>query len=222
MKSTVGIALALLMAQTEAQTGSTIFVESNNECWFNEGATFVKPCFSLFYWYCDKYEIEPDSACAVRTFTDTEIDNPWEQVDVHYQSFGYDGKWLEGLDQFDDGSSGSSSSFDSFFRKLNVWGADEMTQFLNLPNPRPTTHQWYPEWEDPFSQGCYELTSYAVVYDSATSPKLDVIPGICGFKIQFDNYATKEALDVMVLRDGASTIVSSAALAVLAAAAILN
>lgn len=97
-----------------------------------------------------------------------------------------------------------------------------MTNLLNIPNPRPTTHQWYPEWEDPFADGCYELTSYAVVYDSATSPKLDVIAGICGFKIQFDNYSTSEGLDIQVLRDGASTMASSAALALLAAAAILN
>ena len=105
---------------------------------------------------------------------------------------------------------------------FNSWGTENTTNLINVPNPRPDTHEWYPDWVDPFDGDCYELTSAAVKYDSETMPKLDLIDRMCGFKIQFDNYSERSALDVRVMRDGATTLASSALVAVLAAQALFN
>ena len=186
MKTTITLALTALVAQADV----TIFVETPNECWFNEGGTWIKPCFDLFYWYCDKYEIEADSSCKVRTFSDTRIDNPWDEITVHYTSYGYEGQWLaeieiEDEDSTDSSSSGGSSGGSSFdtFKRMFSWGIENTTNLINVPNPRPDTHDWYPEWVDPFADECYELTAAAVEYDSETMPKLDLIDRMCGFMI---------------------------------------
>ena len=59
------------MASLASAATITVFEETTNECWFNEGATYEGECKDLFYWHCDMYTIQADSACNVNTFSDT-------------------------------------------------------------------------------------------------------------------------------------------------------
>jgi len=73
-------------------------------------------------------------------------------------------------------------------------------------------------WVDPFEGGCYELNTTPINYDLTAAPKLNFVTGMCGFKIQFSNSHEFAAMSVTLLRDAASTLALSAALATTALA----
>merc|ERR1719215_2202735 len=111
MKSAISLALTAALASAEI----TIFNESYNECWFNEGAEYTGSCTHLFYWFCDKYTILANESCVVRTFTDSKLEVAFEDITVHFWPYGYKSKWLiaqEAADAADESDSGSN--FDSF------------------------------------------------------------------------------------------------------------
>jgi hypothetical protein len=119
MKSTIALALTGALANA----GVTIINESSSECWFEENAKYLKSCFSLYFWHCDEYSIDPESSCVVRTFSDTQIDWDYEQVEVAYWAYGESNSWIQKLNGEDEESSSSSSSdsssgFDNFLSKL--------------------------------------------------------------------------------------------------------
>ena len=95
-------------------------------------------------------------------------------------------------------------------RDFSAWGQDVFTNLLVIPEPRPDTHEYYDDWVDPFSSGCYELTDGPLIYNQEQPEKLNHVAGMCGFEITFTNNHEFEALMVQVKRDGASALVGSA------------
>ena len=214
MKSAISLALTAALASAEI----TIFNESYNECWFNEGAEWIGSCTDLFYWFCDKYLIFANESCVVRTFTDSKLQIDYDEIVVHYWPYGVEAKWMVALDEAE-AAEDNGSNFDSFVRDLTAWSSMTFQNLITVPDPRPDTHEWYADWVDPFEDDCYLLTENPSLYDTETLPKLNKIDGMCGFKIQFDNYSETTDLDVRVMRDGASTLVS-AVIAVAATSAL--
>ena len=203
MRSTIAIAL---LGAANAQF--TILDSTDNECWFNEGAEWLGTCTSLFYWYCDEYEIEAGESCNVSTFSDTQIQWEWEEVVVSTMAYGTDGGWGR-IDELNEND--SSSNFNSFMRDISVWTEGALQSLIyksdNIPD---NDHKWYSSWADPFSEGCYELQSTPVKYDQETLPKLNRMSGMCGFRLTFTNNNEFRSLPVKVLRDSATTLVTSA------------
>ena len=157
MRSTIAIAL---LASANAQF--TILDSTDNECWFNEGAEWLGTCSSLFYWYCDEYEIEAGESCNVAVFSDAQVDWEWEEVTVSTMAFGTDGGW-EALNNANDNG---SSNFNSFIRNISDWTSGSLSNLLYISDNIPDNdHKWYSSWADPFSEGCYELQSVVRPYD---------------------------------------------------------
>lgn len=67
------------------------------------------------------------------------------------------------------------------------------------------------DWEDPFAEDCYELNTRPLSYNLDAPPKLNHVPGMCGFKIQFTNVHEYAPVMVTVMRDGAAQLAASAA-----------
>ena len=105
-------AFTLALAAAVANAQFNFIGASKNECWFNEGATWLGKCTSLFYWKCDKYEIDAGDSCNVATFSDTQINWEWEEVTVSTMAQGYESGWKKAQKK----NNGESSSFDSFLR----------------------------------------------------------------------------------------------------------
>jgi len=209
MKSTFALALTAFMSEAAI----TIVKESSKECWFNEGATYVKACEDIFYWYCDEYTIDPESSCIVRTFSDSIVQWSFSEVEVAYWPFGSENQWEIGADaqEGEAAANGEETSFDTFVRDLGDYGMSIIQNLLIVPEPRPDTHEKYDDWVDPFSEGCKQLTTGPITYDQEAPPKLNYLSGMCGFKIQFTNNHPNQALTVFVKRDAASTLFATAA-----------
>lgn len=78
-----------------ALAGITIINESNNECWFNEGATFTGHCMDLYYWHCDTYNIAQDKSCIVRTFSDSMIKSSYiDNINAAYWVYAKKTSWM--------------------------------------------------------------------------------------------------------------------------------
>ena len=103
----------------------------------------------------------------------------------------------------------SDSRMEWFSQRVSAvyWTYMESTEAKGEEDPR-----------DPFSVGCEILTPQPTPYSSAT--KINYQGGICGFKFQVSNSDANTDYEFTVLRDGASTLLASAAaaLAVLAVA----
>ena len=80
--------MTAILASLSASMDIVVFTETDNECWFNEGATYEGSCTSLFYWYCDQYTLNPGEACNVSTFSDTQLYFTWEQIEAYYIPYG--------------------------------------------------------------------------------------------------------------------------------------
>lgn len=209
MKSAFALALTGLLASAEV----IIIEESSAECWFEENATYVDSCFSLYYWHCDEYTVDPESSCIVRTFSNTQITSEFEQIQVAYWSYGVNNSWIQKLNgegDEDEDSNDSSGDFDTFLSKL-ASPKKMINKMLKQEKEDPENpHSYYDGWVDPFEDRCYLIDSEAETYDLETKEQLNKVMGMCGFKIQFTNQNTFKALNVKVLRDGASTLLASA------------
>ena len=205
-------AVALAIAASTASAAITTIPTTNNECWFNEGGQWLGRCTDLFYWYCDKYEVNEDDACNVSIFSDGILDWDFDGLKAAYTPMGRLAKW-----QVSQNSDDSSTSFSGFLRDFNDIGS----QFMNLLSAADENHDRTGDWVDPFADECFELTEYPITYDITQRPKLDAISGMCGFRIIFFNELDTAPLQFYVKRDGASTLLTSAlAIAAVSAASL--
>jgi len=218
--------ISLAATAALASAGVTIIEETNNECWFGEGAEYLGECFDLFYWYCDEYNILPDSKCVIRTFSDSLTKAESKYLDAAYWNYAAVTSWMEAINAIDAAVEDEESSFDSF--KADVSFAEQTaTRFqddLETTEEEPTAsytvvvNERPADWVDPFEEGCYELNTRPISMDMDAPPKLNFVGGFCGFKIQFTNTHEYAKMPVRVLRDGASTLAASAAVLLASAA----
>lgn len=217
------ISLAAMAALASA--GVTIIEETNNECWFGEGAEYLGECFDLFYWYCDEYNILPQSKCVIRTFSDALVNSESDYLESAYWNYAAVTSWMEAINAVDPAEAAEESNFDSFkadvsfaeqtatrFQDADLETTEELTQERTVVvNERPA------DWVDPFEGNCYELNTRPITMDMDAPPKLNFVSGFCGFKIQFTNNHEYAKNLVRVMRDEASTLVASAAILTAAA-----
>jgi len=204
-----------------ADAGFTIINEVDEECWFNENATYVNSCFDLYYWHCDKYEINADSSCIVRTMSDTSIATESEFITAAYWSFAKNTSWINETES----NATDSSSFSSFGLLADITG--KMGDFVNAAATKLNSEDYdeihsraaNPDWVDPFEADCYQLDPSPVSIDIEQNEKINFFGGLCGFKIQITNSNEVASLPFNLLRDGASSLVAGAA--ILAGAAAL-
>lgn len=199
--------LAIASLGSLAFAGITIINESINECWFNEGATFLGHCSDLYYWHCDLYSVHQDRSCVVRTFSDSMIKSAFiDNVNAAYWVYAKKTSWMVATEE------SNSSNFDNF--KANL--VDPVTNFAEQAATKfqssedDELHYRWGGWVDPFEDECYQLNSSAIKYDLDTPSKLNMIPGMCGFKINLTNNSITADLQVQILRDGAQALAATA------------
>ena len=80
--------LTIPLLATTALSNITVYEDTDNECWFNEGATYKGSCSDMFYNYCDEYEVNAGEACNVRTFSDTMLAFDFEEISAIFFAYG--------------------------------------------------------------------------------------------------------------------------------------
>ena len=75
--------LALCAAVASAQT----FVTTNNECWLGQGGEYIEECKDVYFFTCDVYEVQPDTACNVYTFSDSRVTWFSQDIITHYWEY---------------------------------------------------------------------------------------------------------------------------------------
>lgn len=182
------LSVAALAALTNGQI--TIIQDTTNECWFNEGAEYMGVCSTIYYWYCDTYNVLPQDRCILRTLSDTILTTESDYIDISYWSYAQDKDWIAQLEQESNAAASSNAkndnSFNSFFADFSSESSTNLMSFASTTFD-PNLHVRTADWVDPFENVCKLLNTNPVSYDLETKPKLNMMVGLCGFKIQLSN-----------------------------------
>ncbi len=96
--------------------------------------------------------------------------------------------WESGWKKAQKNNNDESTSFDSFLRRVSTFTTEAVQKLIYISDNIPEdSHEYYSSWEDPFSEGCFELQTSPIIYDQETRPKLNKMSGMCGFRITFEN-----------------------------------
>lgn len=78
-------ASALLTVFATANT--TYYPETKNECFKEEGVSFVQDCADLYYNECKTYKMDPKGACTFMAYSDSEIIAYSSEVEIQYWTY---------------------------------------------------------------------------------------------------------------------------------------
>ena len=93
--------------------GSTLANRSTtNECWVNEGATYLGQHFDLFFDYADSYRMDPANTCNVFTYSTSQVTWNSNDLEAFYWQY-YTGELPE--EEAKEGEDGSAEDGDDDF-----------------------------------------------------------------------------------------------------------
>lgn len=111
--------LSLLLTAASVAQAQT-FSTTNNECWKGEGGRYKGECKDVYFFTCDIYLVEPDTACNVYVFSDSRLTWFSQDLSVYYWTYYK----ASGVD-----------------KKADVTGDDFESSKCNIENDTPSTYE---------------------------------------------------------------------------------